>query len=97
MVNRENDQKLYLNVLGVRFFDGPIDWLSKGLSLGDSAECLQILKNMEAYEAYNDDAKNNLINDYSLFVFESSKGYRIRIVAAGVSVTKENLFSDYVL
>ena len=94
VTNQKTGQILYINFISVEFYDGPLDWSGKGFSIGDSTECLQILKRLEPFR---NDPQRALREGYSLYVAEPENGYRVRVIAGNKpTLTEENLFAAYV-
>ena len=89
----ETKEKLYLNFIGVEFFDEPFDWSRQGFSSGSAEECLSILQKMEAHQ---NASTARLLEDYMLYVVTSEYGHRIRCVASRISILSlENEFPEF--
>lgn len=92
LVNSQLNKALYINFVGVEFYDGPLVWRDKGFSVADSAECRQVLLKIQGYNQLDE----KFLDEFTLFVVEIQNGYHVRILAGHAVITEENLFSNYI-
>ena len=86
-----HNETLYLSFTGVLYFAGPVSWVGANFYIGETDECIKLLRN----RGFKDISQNELLDNFGLFVVELPNSETVKILAYSQIEKNNNIPPDF--